>query len=321
MLGATACGSLAEMTRILVTGGAGFIGSHLVERLLSDGHEVVVVDNLSSGSRENLSAAKHARLIVGDVLDLPQLAAELKGVELIFHFAALISSQDSLRQPDEYFRANLTGTSRVIETASKIGARRILFASSSTVYGSEGTPLKSESSLPQPITVYALSKLASEHLLAMYAPLRGFSHVSLRLFNVYGPRQTPNHPYANVTCKFAHASANSLPIDLFGDGEQSRDFVFVEDVVRAFATVAEKSPRTMYNVGSGTSTSINQLIATVERVGEAALTRRTHDAWPNDIRSIQADIQSIARDHDYSPRASLEEGISRTIRYFRELSR
>lgn len=309
------------MTRVLVTGGAGFIGSHLVEKLLQMGHDVLVVDNLSSGSRGHLSRAPGARLLVADVLTLPSLERELAGVELIYHLAALISSQDSLRQPQQYFETNLTGTLRVIETAARIGARRIVFASSSTVYGSAGDAIKRESAVPAPITVYALSKLASEHLLALYAPIHGYSHTSLRLFNVYGPRQSPDHPYANVTCKFAHAVTASKTIDLYGDGEQSRDFVYVDDVVRAFVTVAESSKRPVYNVGSGVSRSINELLEIVERVGETQLTRRQLPPWPNDIRSIRADVELIAQDHDFRARTSLEEGIASTIRYFRELPR
>lgn len=309
------------MSRILVTGGAGFIGSHLVEHLLADGHDVVIVDNLSSGSRDNLTAAKQARLIVADILDLPKLVEELGSIELIFHLAALISGQESLRHPERYIETNLTGTWRVLETAPLLGARRIIFASSSTIYGNSGDPLKHESFLPEPLTVYALSKLASEQLLALYAPIHGYSQVSLRLFNVYGSRQTPDHPYANVTCKFAHAAANSLSIDVLGDGDQTRDFVHVEDVVRAFVAAGERSPESLYNVGSGTSYSINQLIATVANVAGAPLARRSRPPWPNDIRSIRADIQSITRDLGYLPRVSLETGLSRTIQYFRDASK
>src|SRR5687767_1775883 len=231
------------MAKVLVTGGAGFIGSHLVERLLGMGHQVVVVDNLSSGSRGHLAACPSAQLITADVLHLAELESELAGVEVIFHLAALISGQDSLKEPESYLETNVTGTLRVIQAAARVGARRIVFASSSTVYGGVPEPDKHESMVPQPLTTYALSKLSSEHLLALYAPLHGFSHVALRLFNVYGPRQSPNHPYANVTCKLAHAVANALPIDVYGDGDQTRDFVFVDDVVSAFVRVGFESKR------------------------------------------------------------------------------
>jgi UDP-glucose 4-epimerase len=308
------------MTRVLVTGGAGFIGSHVVEKLLEAGHDVVVVDNLTSGARENLSRAGRARLIVADILELPQLEKELSGVEVIYHFAALISSQDSLRNPEKYLETNVAGTTRVIQTAASVGARRILFASSSTVYGSSGETTKRESTLPAPITVYALSKLAGEHLLALYAPIHGFSHTSLRMFNVYGPRQSPNHPYANVTCKFAHAVSATREIDVYGDGEQSRDFVYVDDVARAFFALASGSKRPIYNLGSGTSRSINELIDVVERVGETRLVRRDQAPWPNDIRSIRADVDSLLHDHDLRATTSLDQGIAQTIRYFRELS-
>lgn len=311
----------ATMSKVLVTGGAGFIGSHLVERLVGKGHEVVVVDNFSSGHAKYLSDCPGVRIISADVLELPSLASELTGVEVIFHLAALISSQDSLREPERYFDANVTGTLRVLETAKAIKARRIVLASSSTVYGNSADPLKREDMLPEPITVYALSKLTSEHLLALYAPLYGFSHVSLRLFNVYGPRQSPDHPYANVTCKLAHAVSNSRTIDVFGDGDQSRDFVYVDDVVSAFVAVALHAERTIYNVGSGAASSINQLVDAVQRVSGTQLVRRDLPPWPNDIRAIQADTRQLARDHGYVPGVSLDEGLLRTVQYFRETKR
>jgi UDP-glucose 4-epimerase len=306
------------MKRVLVTGGAGFIGSHLVDRLLGEGHEVVIVDNLSAGSREHLAAATKARLLVANVLDIGTLEAELRGVEVIFHLAGLISGQDSLREPDNYFEANVTGTQRVIETGARIGARRIVFASSSTVYGNAPEPDRRETLVPAPLTPYALSKLTAEHLLGMYAPLEKLSQVSLRLFNVYGPRQNPNHPYANVTCKVAHAATNSRAIDLYGDGHQTRDFVYVGDVVNAFMAVGFESKQSLYNVGSGASHSINDVIAMVERVSGVELTRRQRPPWSNDIRSIRADIQRLATDHGYSPAVSLEQGLARTVAYFRD---
>jgi len=313
--------SAVQMSKVLVTGGAGFIGSHLVERLLQDGHEVIVADDFSYGSRAHLAGCPGVRVLTTDVLDLPAHAAELAGVEVIFHLAALISSQDSLREPRRYFDTNVTGTLRVIETAAAVGARRIVLASSSTVYGNSAEPVKREDMLPQPITVYALSKLASEHLLALYAPIHGFSHVSLRLFNVYGPRQSPDHPYANVTCKLAHSVSHSRAIDVYGDGDQSRDFVYVDDVVGAFLAVALRSERTVYNVGSGASHSINELVAAVQRVSGTPLVRRDLPPWPNDIRSIRADTQLIARDHGYAPKVSLDEGLRRSVEYFRETRR
>jgi nucleoside-diphosphate-sugar epimerase len=213
----------------------------------------------------------------------------------------------------------VTGTLRVIETAARIGARRIVLASSSTVYGNAPEPDRSETLVPEPLTPYALSKLAAEHLLNIYAPLKNLSHVSLRLFNVYGPRQNPNHPYANVTCKVAHAATTPAPvIDLYGDGHQTRDFVYVGDVVDAFMAVAFDSKRALYNVGSGASHSISDVIAMVERVSGARLSRRQLPPWPNDIRSIRADIRRLATDHGYAPAVSLEQGLARTVAYFRE---
>jgi UDP-glucose 4-epimerase len=226
------------MGKVLVTGGAGFIGSTLVDRLVASGTEVVVVDDLSLGSRTNLArSSSRVKLIVDRVESLAAYRADLEGVETVVHLAAQISGYDSLREPRMYFDANVGGLLTVLETMRAIGAKRIVFASSATVYGEgTGAPLR-ETDPPHPITTYALTKLAGEHLLRMYGGLWGFTHTSLRLFNVYGPRQSPDHPYANVTCKFTHAAARGLGVKLYGDGEQSRDFVFVDDVVDAFVRV------------------------------------------------------------------------------------
>lgn len=312
------------MARVLVTGGAGFIGSHLVERLMGSGHEVVVVDNLSSGCRGHLDRSPRARLIVCDVLELSEVEHELRGIDIVFHLAALISGQDSLREPEQYLKTNVTGTLRVVDVAARAGARRIVFASSSTVYGNPSGGAgragfdRTESMLPQPLTTYALSKLTAEHLIALYAPLKQLTHTSLRLFNVYGPRQRPDHPYANVTCKLAHAAATTRKVDVVGDGEQTRDFVFVDDVVTAFMTVAEGAKRAVYNVGSGVSCSINQLVQAVEKISGVRLERRSLPPWPNDIRGIRADLGALAADHGYAPAVDLESGLERTIAHFRE---
>jgi UDP-glucose 4-epimerase len=301
--------------RILVTGGAGFIGSHLVRALVAAGHEVHVLDDFSTGSARNLEGVGIASLHRGNLDDLAKLAPELNKTRVVIHLAALISGYDSLKAPDDYLAINVGGTLKVIDFARTAGVERILFASSSTIYSQ--AEYASEANLPAPKTVYASSKLTCEHLLGMYAPLVGYSHVSLRLFNVYGPRQNPNHPYANVTCKFSHAAARGLPIDLYGDGEQSRDFVYVDDVVAAFLTVLGGSRQSLYNVGTGTDVSINQMLATVESVSGVKLSKRQLPPWPNDTRRIRADVTRFNQEFGESARVPLSEGLRRTIDYFR----
>jgi UDP-glucose 4-epimerase len=195
---------------------------------------------------------------------------------------------------------------------------RIVFASSSTVYGNQESIALTETTPPHPLTVYALTKLTGERLLDMYGRLHGFSHCSLRLFNVYGPRQAPDHPYANVTCKFSHAAANGLAVDLYGDGEQSRDFVYVADVVRAFMAVLERSAHAIYNVGTGETARINDLITALGDIGGRPLEVRRQAPWPNDIRSIKADTGRFAAEFGFRPKVPLSEGLARTVGFFRE---
>lgn len=306
------------MARVLITGGAGFIGSHLCDRLVARGDDVVVYDDLSLGNLANLatSSAK-VQFIRDDLANLANHHAALADVHTIYHLAALISGYDSLHEPDAYVKANVGGMLRVIELAKRCSPCRIVFTSSSTVYGSQSKLPLSESTQPTPITVYALTKLMGEHLLSLYAGLHGFEHVSLRLFNVYGPRQNPNHPYANVTCKFAHAAANGTGVKLYGDGAQTRDFVYVDDVVDALLRVSGRTRHAVYNVGSGTEHSIAELLGLVQRLAGAKLPVEQCPPWPNDIRAIRADVTQMAQDHAWAPRVELPAGLEATIAHFR----
>ena len=306
------------MSKYLVTGGAGFIGSHLVDALVAAAHEVVVLDNLCSGKRENLSAASgNVRVIEGDIRAIADHAQAIGSVDGIIHLAALISGHDSLTEPDSYEDVNIRGLQRVIEYAAANGGKRIVFASSSTVYGNREGVALAETVPPEPLTVYALTKLTGEHLLRLYGAMHGFSHCSLRLFNVYGPRQATDHPYANVTCKFSHAAANGLPVKLFGDGEQSRDFVYVDDVVRALMAVLDRSAEQIYNVGTGQTAKINDLIGELGRISGKPLSAEQCPPWPNDIRSIRADTSRFTSEFGIVPEVGISEGLARTVEFFR----
>lgn len=306
------------MAKVLVTGGAGFIGSHLCDRLVANGDEVVVLDDLSYGKRENLRAIEgKIRFIEDSVQNIGKHTAELVGVQRIYHLAALISGYDSLVTPEPYLDANMVGLVRVMEACRALPGVRLLFASSSTVYGNRPEPLRSETDTAEPITTYALTKYAGEHMLSMYAALHGFEHISLRLFNVYGPRQNPDHPYANVTCKFAHAAATGGGVALYGDGAQTRDFVFVDDVVEAFLLASEPRPRRIYNVGTGREASIRSLLDMVQKLAGVTLAVDQKGPWPNDIKAIRANIDRLREDFNFEPRVGLEEGLARTIEFFR----
>lgn len=302
----------------LVTGGAGFIGSHLCEALANQGHRVVVIDDFSSGKRENLRpSAGEVEIIEGDVRSLQSHAKDIEAIDAVIHLAALISGYDSLSSPDDYVDVNVTGLLRVIDFVVARKVPRIIFASSSTVYGNQEESALSETTPPEPLTVYALTKLAGEHLLSLYGAMHGFSHCSLRLFNVYGPRQATDHPYANVTCKFSHAAANDLPVKLFGDGEQSRDFVYVDDVVSAFMAVLEASTEQIYNVGTGRTATINELIRELGRTSGKCLAAEQCPPWPNDIRSIKANTSRFIGEFGFAPRVGIREGLERTFEFFR----
>jgi len=306
------------MAKTLVTGGAGFIGSHLCERLLAKGDEVIVLDNFSSGSRANLANLGDKLHIIEDsLLNVKAHETALSGVTRVYHLAALISGYDSLHDPEAYVDVNTVGLLRLIEVLRGLKDVRLIFASSSTVYGNNPNPPCSETDSPSPLTMYALSKYNGEHTLSIYQSLYEFDYVCLRLFNVYGPRQSPNHPYANVTCKFSHAAANGQSVLLYGDGEQSRDFVYVDDVVDALLLVSDNSQHQLYNVGTGQDASINDLLREAGRAGGKPLEVERRGDWPNDIRAIRADISRIQEEFDFCPKVQLADGIDHTVQFFR----
>jgi UDP-glucose 4-epimerase len=302
---------------VLVTGGAGFIGAHLVKRLVGEGVRVVVLDDLSWGDAKKVDLPG-VEVIRSDVADIAKHAAAFANVSHVFHLAALISAYDSLTEPDPYVATNVLGVLRLIEACSSLNRPKVVFASTSGIYGNSKNQVKRESDMPMPATVYALTKLSGEHLLDMYRERVGYDDVSLRLFNVYGPGQNPKHPYANVTCKFAKAAALGEPVQLYGDGEQTRDFVYVEDVVSALMLVATRPSRhRLYNVGTGTQASIAELLQLAQDVSGTTLQISRMPPWQNDIRAIAADCTRLAEEHGFKPQVSLSEGLRRTVDFFR----
>jgi UDP-glucose 4-epimerase len=305
-----------------VTGGAGFIGSHLVDVLVARGDTVVVVDDLTSGARAKLAHVQdRITFIHADVRELSAHAGALAGVSVVFHLAALISSHDSLLEPQRYLDANIGGVLALLQATRGMTPLRIVLASSSTVYGAREGGTCSEADLPRPITPYAISKLTGEHLLATYAARDGISWCALRLFNVYGPRQSPDHAYANVTCRFTHAALARARVPLFGDGTQTRDFVHVDDVVAALLAAGDSDEQGAINVGTGVDHSIRDLVALLERLTGAPLLLDRRPAWPNDIPALRADTRLLRERLDVTPTVTLEAGIARLVQTLRSEAR
>ena len=296
--------------RDLVTGGAGFIGSHLVESLLADGREVVVFDDLSTGKRGNL-AGLDARLIEGDVRDEQAVAAAVAGCDTVYHLAALVSVPESVRRPLENDAINIGGTLRVLEAARLEGARRVVLASSAAVYGDDPAQPKREDMAPRPLSPYAVAKLTLEHYARMETALHGLGTVSLRFFNVYGPRQDPGSMYSGVISKFCQAAALGETPVVFGDGRQTRDFVHVGDVVRALRAAAETAEvGGVFNVGRGERVSLLDLLATIGDLFGRSLSPRFEPARAGDVRDSLADIGAARHGLGYEPRMDLRTGLA-----------
>ena len=309
------------MTRgVLVTGGAGFIGSHLVERLAAEGWSVRVLDDLSSGRESNLAGpGGGVELLRGDVCDGSLLARAMDGVDVVFHLAAIPSVVRSIHEPERTSAVNLGGTLAVLEAARRAGVRRVILASSAAIYG-DGESLPCVESLPAAcLSPYALQKYASEGYLSLYSRIHGLETVSLRFFNVFGPRQDPEGDYASVIPIFVSHAISGKPIHLYGDGEQTRDFVYVGDVVEAnwLAATREGLSNAVLNVASGHQTSVNDLIQGVAQCAAVEIEVVREPARPGEVRYSWADVTRAADVLGYAPRVALEDGLSKTFEAFR----
>jgi UDP-glucose 4-epimerase len=308
------------MTLHLVTGGAGFIGSHLVEALVMQGDQVRVLDNLSSGYRENLAQVSgQIEFIKGDLRDVATLAAAVAGVDTIFHLAAMVSVPESMVKPVEAELINTVGTLNLLQTARANGARRLVFSSTCAVYGDEPTLPKRESMQPWPKSPYAISKLAAEQYCGLFNDSLGFETVVLRYFNVFGPRQDPSSAYSGVISIFTNRLSQNVAPFIFGDGEQTRDFVFVKDVVRANLRVAEvpAAAGRIFNIGTGRQVSINRLYQTLANIYGLDLAPNYRPDRPGDIRHSFGEA-SLAREVlDWFPQVELEAGLRQTVESLR----
>jgi UDP-glucose 4-epimerase len=304
--------------RALVTGGAGFIGSSVAAALVARGDEVRVLDDLSTGFRENVPEG--AELLVGDVRDLETVRAATAGVEVVFHQAAIRSVPKSVDDPFASNSVNVTGTLTVLVAAREAGVRRVVYASSSSVYGDPPEPLRREEQPPEPVSPYGVSKLAGELYCRTWTALHGLSTVSLRYFNVFGPRQHPESRYSAVFPAFVSALAAGRPAEVHWDGEQSRDFTFIDDVVAANLLAAEAGPEAdgaVLNIGGGRARTVNEVLRSVAAALGVPPEAVYAPKRPGDVRHTLADIRRAREVLGWTPRADWEAAVRATVEWFR----
>jgi UDP-glucose 4-epimerase len=305
----------------LVTGGAGFIGSHLVEALTAAGRRVRVLDNLDTGRRDNLAHLSPApEFIEGDVADPAAAARAAEGAGVVFHLAALASVQRSVEAPADSHRACATGTLHVLDAARRAGARRLVYAGSSSAYGVPAGEVQHEDDPLRPLSPYAAAKLAGEMYAEAFASSYALETVRLRFFNVFGSRQRADSPYSGVIALFTAALTAGRSPTVFGDGLQSRDFVYVSDVVGALMKAAEApgvSGR-VYNVGTGRATTVLDLVGTLNKLMGKSVAPTLAPARAGDVRHSRANIDRARRELGYEPVVSFEEGLARTLEWYRQ---
>ena len=311
------------MSLYLVTGGAGFIGSHLAGALLARGDRVRVLDNLATGKLENLAelaplGAERLEFVRGDITDAAIVGQACRGVSAVFHEAAQVSVPQSVQDPIRSYEINVTGTLRLLEAAREAGVKRFVFAASSAAYGNSGELPKVETMLPTPLSPYASGKVAGEHLLQVWGNCHGIRTVALRYFNIFGPRQADDSPYTGVIAIFAKALLEGRQATIYGDGEQTRDFTYIDNVVAAnlLAVDRELEPGTIVNVGTGQRISINQLYrAMCERLKmpcePSYLPPRNADV----LHSV-ASIERAKRVLGYEPKVDWKTGLARTVDWY-----
>jgi UDP-glucose 4-epimerase len=307
------------MTTCLVTGGAGFIGSHLVEALLAQGHAVRVLDNFSTGREANLAAlGDRIDLRVGDLTDLEAVRAAVQGVDVVYHQGALASVPRSVADPLATHQACATGTLHVLMAAREANVRRVVYAASSSAYGASARLPKRETDPTLPLSPYAVAKLTGEQYCAAFTHVYGLETVRLRYFNVFGPRQPPDSPYAAVIPLFLSSMMEGRRPTIHGDGLQSRDFTFVADVVQANLLAAETPAASgkVYNIACGGRTSLLEVVAKINALLGTAIEPVHTDARPGDVKHSQADISAAQADLGYRPRVDIDEGLRRCLEYF-----
>ena len=297
--------------KALVTGGAGFIGSHIVDRLLNDGFDVIVLDDFSTGNRDNLQINKRLQIVEGDIRDFDTVVHCMHGVDRVFHKAAVASVPKTVNDPVGSSAVNYQGTLHVLEAARQCNVQRVVFASSAALYGDEPTLPKTETMLPVTLSPYAVDKLASEYACGMYYKLYGLRTVALRYFNVYGPRQDPSSPYSGVISIFADKlNRNETPV-IFGDGMQTRDFVYVSDVVEANMLAASEagSAGQVINIATGNKITLNQLLQTFCDIKGLDFRADYGEARKGDIKESYANVDKARDMLGWRATIELSEGL------------
>ena len=308
-----------DSVKVLVTGGGGFIGSHIVDRLLADGHGVRVLDNFATGRRENLlDVLSDIELVEGDIQSYERVHHAVSGCEVVLHQGALPSVPRSVQDPLTSNATNVTGTLNVLLAARDSGVQRVVYASSSSIYGANPELPKHEGLLPQPISPYAVAKLAGEGFCRSFHEIWGLETVALRYFNVFGPRQDPLSQYAAVIPNFVTALRDAGQPVVYGDGEQSRDFTYVGNVVNGnvLAMSAEGVAGKTYNVAAGERTSLNELLGQIGSLVGREPDARHEAPRLGDVKHSQADVSAAKRELGYSPSVSLQEGLRLTLEWF-----
>jgi len=299
----------------LVTGGAGFIGSHITDRLLAEGHQVRILDNFSTGKRENIPDNDAVTVIEGDVGDFETVRKCMEDVNIVFHEAAIASVPETVGNPTASVHANYLGTVNILEAARHAGVKRVMFACSAAVYGDLPELPKQEDMPVKPLSPYAIDKLASEYACKVYRELYGLETVALRYFNVFGPRQDPSSPYSGVISIFNDCIKHDKQPIIFGDGEQTRDFVFISDVVEANmrAATAEQAAGKAYNIATGSTVTINELLQTLCKLEGKNCDPLYKPGREGDIKHSCADISNAKKDLGWEPQVKFEDGLKKLL--------
>jgi len=307
------------MANYLVTGGAGFIGSHLAEELARRGEHVRVVDNLSTGKRQNLAHVPSVEFLEGDLADLDVARRAVQGIDYVLHQAAIPSVPRSVQDPITSNRANIDASLNVLVAARDAAVKRVVYAGSSSAYGNTPTLPKVETMATAPLSPYALQKLVAEQYCQMFTRLYGLETVTIRYFNVFGPRQDPSSPYSGVISLFISALCDARQPIIYGDGEHTRDFTYVANVVDGVlrACTAESAKGEVINVATGGRISLNTLFKTIRELVRANIEPIYADPRPGDVKDSQADISKARRILGYQPTVSFEDGLAKTVTWYR----
>jgi len=306
--------------RYLVTGGAGFIGSNIVDELVRRGHEVIVLDDLSTGAERNLAGVRaKLEFRAGSIVDLAAVQSACRGVDYVLHLAARTSVPKSVVDPIETNRVNIDGTLNVLVAARDAKVRRVVYAASSSAYGEPPTQPKSETMPAEPISPYGVTKYVGELYAQVFGRVYGLENASVRYFNVFGPRQDPTSQYSGVLSRFMLAAIREEPLTIYGDGEQSRDFTYVENVVDETLRACNASGASgkVFNGGTGARITLNQVVKLLEKIVGKKLQVKYDPPRAGDIRDSQADIALAKKVLGYAPRVMFEEGLTRTWEWYK----